>query len=170
MIGKAIRNFILGVLIVMLGVVMIVAMLILFRLGNTVFLYPGIAISVMIIGFMFMGSFFLTVNEHLKLISRVFLRNIASHHERFDAVSYASRFCLENRLKDWWMSQKEQGLNGEHVSLGVFISIVGGVLDKDDTEKYSEHAGQCPTCQHYVEQWSIELMQKSIADKMERSP
>ena len=57
MIGKAIRNFILGVLIVMLGVVMIVAMLILFRLGNTVFLYPGIAISVMIIGFMFMGSF-----------------------------------------------------------------------------------------------------------------
>ncbi|MDO8442859.1 MAG: hypothetical protein Q7S81_01170 [bacterium] len=170
MIGKAIRNFIFGVLAAMLGVVIIVAMFILFRLGNTTFLYPGIAMSLIAIGFILMGSFFMIVNEHLELVSRVFLKHMPSRRERLDAISYAIKFCLENRYKSWWISQKEQGLNSAHVSLGIFISIVGGIPDKDDTEKYSEHASQCPTCQHYVEQWNIELMQKSIADKMERSP
>lgn len=156
MIGKAIRNLLLGILAAATGTVTIV----LFWCGIEPILHPILALPLIIIGLILIGSFFVICGEHTDIVSKNLLSNMCPE-KGIDIISCAARICLEERCGNWWRSQKEEGLNGEHLCHGIFISILGGVLDREDTIKYSEHAGQCPMCRNYAEKWTAELALKA---------
>lgn len=148
-------DFIIGILAIALGIAIMVAL----PLVKTITVHPITALPLILIGFLLVNSYFSVVGEHLKLISKDFLKNM-SPDQRLDIISSTVIYCMEQKYSEWWKLQKAQGLNSEHVSLGIYIAIIGGVVEKNDIIKYSKHLNDCHICQDYMRRWKIDLLQK----------
>lgn len=149
------KDFIIGILAIMLGTAIMIAL----PLAKTVTVHPITALPLILIGCLLVNSYFSVIKEHLRLMSRDFLRNM-SPDKRLDIISSAIIYCLEKEYSEWWKFQKAQGLNSEHVSFGIYVAIIGGVVEKNDIIKYSKHLHNCHICQNYMNYWKTDLLQK----------
>jgi len=156
MLKNSAKNFLIGCLAFMIGF----SRILLCSLGLITDANSTMASFLIIGGFLLIGFEFFKSQIHLDLISKYFLKDMHLH-QRLSIRTYALEKCLEKNYHDWWKSQRKQGLNNDHVSFGIFISILSGVLTKKDINKYSEHCAQCPTCRQYVELWNTDLTHKA---------
>gem|GEM_PF-2438103 len=140
-------DFVLGILTVMLGVIVIIAITTTFKQYNIL-----IAIPIIILGFFLIGSSLFTIGEHQRLMLKCFLKNISANKVP-SLIAKARLICFFENYDEWWKSQKELGLNSNHVSLGIFIVILAGNADKTDIVAYSRHLDGCPICQNYSKSW-----------------
>ncbi len=131
-----------------------------------------LAISVKSAAIMLLAAFFagtslllfaLSVIElanHEKIVGKYFLKKY-SRERRLATISKAVWLCRIDDYPEWWKSQKDQNLESDHVSFGVLVAILGGVIEKDDVIKYGNHLESCQICQHYYKSW-IPLISRKI--------
>jgi hypothetical protein len=99
---------------------------------------------------------------HERLMLKTFLkRKIMRRRERIGILADATLLSMFDGYDRWWKSQKEKGLNSEHVSFGIFVEILAGTLEKEEIESYYKHFEKCPICQEYSISWIRKLPQKA---------
>ena len=159
MLKNSMSDFVLGILSVMLGVIVIIAITTTFKQYNIL-----IAIPIIIFGLLFIGSSLFTIGEHQRLILNCFLKNL-SINKALGLIAKARLICLFENYDDWWKSQKELGLNSDHVSLGIFIVILAGNADKKDILAYSRHLDTCSICQNYSKSWITKVRKDPLTKR-----
>lgn len=156
MLKNSMNNFILGILTVMLGVFVIIAITAAFQQYSIL-----IAIPIILLGFLLIGSSLLAIGEHQHLMLKCFLKNLSTNKVP-NLIAKARLICFFENYDDWWKSQKELGLNSNHVSLGIFIVILAGNADKKDIISYSKHLDECLICQNYAKSWITKVIKNPL--------
>lgn len=146
-------NFLIGCLMILMGFTRI--FLESFGISSNT-LTLNITACMIFIGFTIICFEYFKSEKHLALVSEHFLKSIPLR-QKIRIVSRALQECFEQNYHDWWKSQIKQGLISDHITFGVFISLLSGITPKSEVHKYSAHYNCCPTCQHYVNTWNAEF-------------